>query len=380
MRKYFQAVFVLIGTIIGVGMFSMPYIISKAGLLFLLIYLPVLGCVEYFTLKLYAEIILSTKENHRLPGYATKYLGKKSKWFTSIVTTLGNYGAILAYIIVGGIFSHALFGPIWGGSLLLHTTGMFLVESLIVLLGLKYISKAETYLTTLLLIVTGVIVWKAKNYINLSNYTQADWSLAALPYGPILFAVGGGTAVPMVCQILKNDKKKIKSALGLGLAISLFVMFVFVITVVGVTGANTSVDTLAGLNLVLGDEMVKVALLFGILAIATSFFTSCECQREVYSWDFKMNNTFAWALACGVPYILYILGVQNLTTVVSLTGAVTGGLLGILLILIALKVKKKADLKSIIQNKINIPIAILISSMFILGVIYELVVLAKDGF
>ncbi len=372
MKKYFQAVAMLSGTIIGVGMFAVPFVVSKAGITLFLVYLPILGLIEYYLLKLYAEIILSTKKKHRTPGYASKYLGSGFKIYALISSTLGNYGAILAYIIIGGIFLHELFGNIFGGSILMYTTIIFLLESFIVLFGLKLISKVEMYMTTFLIFVVGIIVWKSGSYIDISNYSTTDWSLMFLPYGPIFFAVGGGSAVPEVCRLLKNNKKKIKDALALGVLIPILIMLMFVIAVVGVTGNATSPDTLVGLNAILGDELVRIALVFGVLAIFTSFLTIAQAQREIFWWDLKLDKTFSWVLACGVPYVLFIIGIQNLTKVVSLTGAISGGLTGILLVVVAYQVKKKAEQKSIIQNTINLPIVFALSILFLSGLAYEL--------
>lgn len=372
MKQYFQSVAILTGTIIGVGMFSVPFVIVKAGYVFLLIFLPLLGLVEYFLLLHYAEIILSTKDHHRLPGYAEKYLGKVYKYFGLVVSTLANSGAILAYIIIGGIFLNELLGEKFGGGILLYTTILFIVESFIVLFGLKLISKMEVYMTTLLVFVVGVIIYKAGSHIDVANYTSANLALAALPYGPIFFAVGGGSAVPEVCRLLAGDKKKIKSAILVGIVVPIFIIFAFVTAIIGVTGVNTTPDTLVGLNVVLGDELVQIALVFGVLAIVTSFLTIAQGQREIYWWDLKMDKTFAWALACGAPYLLFIAGIQDLTKVVSVTGAVSGGLVGVLLLMIALKVKKKRDRKPVFENRMNLWIAIVLSLAFIFGLVYEL--------
>ena len=372
MRKYFQSVAMITGTIIGVGMFSVPFVVVQSGYVFLLVYLPALVLVEFFLLRLYAEIILSTNGHHRMPGYAEKYLGKPFKWLGVCISTLGNFGAVLAYIIIGGIFLNELFGARFGGSMLMYTTVLFIIESFIVLFGLKLISKMEVYMTSLLIFVVGIIVYKSGFYIDAANYPSIDWGKAVLPYGPIFFAVGGGSAIPEVCRLLVNDKKRIQSAIGLGVLIPAIIIMVFVTAIVGVTGVHTSPDTLVGLNAVLGSELVQIALVFGILAIMTSFLTIAQGQREVFWWDLRINKSLSWALACGVPYLLFLAGIQNLTKVVSISGAVSGGLGGVMLILIAMKVKKKRDKKPVFENRVNVYGAFLLSLLFILGLVYEL--------
>ena len=69
------AAFTLIGGIVGAGVLGIPYTIAKAGFLYGFILIVVLGLV-FLTINLFlGEVILRTKGNHQLTGYATKYLG-----------------------------------------------------------------------------------------------------------------------------------------------------------------------------------------------------------------------------------------------------------------------------------------------------------------
>jgi len=371
MRDYFRSIAILVGTIIGVGLFTIPYVIDKAGIVTLFIYLPALGFVEYFLLKFYAQIVLSTKKIHRIPGYIEKYFGKKYRFIALVITMLSNYGSILAYIIIGGIFSHQLLSPFFGGSDFVYATILFCIESFIVLFGLKLIAKTEVFMTVSLVIVIGLIIGRGWGYIELGNFSSIDFENIFLPYGPIFFAVGGMNAVPEICRLLSRQKEKIASALAWGVGISVLITLIFVVMIVGVTGSHTTPDTLAGLSSVFGNGVVILSLIFGLLSIVTSFLVATQSMREVYWWDFKMNKDVAWALACGIPYVIYLFGIQNLTKVVSLTGAFTGGVLGIILIWLVIVVQKKAEQASLIKTKINVPLAFLFSLLFVLGLVYS---------
>ncbi|MFA4941110.1 MAG: aromatic amino acid transport family protein [Patescibacteria group bacterium] len=371
-KNYFHAIATLIGTIIGVGMFSIPYVISKSGIILLFIYLPILGTVQYFLHKIYAEIVLSTKEKHRLPGYAEKYIGKKGKILSFIINILASYGTLLAYIIIGGIFLHELIGPILGGSVFSYSLILFALQAIIVLLGLRLIASVELGMTGLLLFVIGLLVWRGWSYIEPANFNLVSWPYIFLPYGPIFFAVGGADAIPTMCKLLAQKKDNIKSAIAWGTFIPLVVTMIFAFVIVGITGGNTSPDTLVGLRAVLSDGVIIAVLSLGLLSIITSFLITAQAAREIFWWDFGMNKNIAWALACFVPLILYLLGLQNLTKIVSLTGAITGGLIGLLYIWLLIEVKKKAEQPSIIKNKINKPVVWVLSFLFISGLIYEI--------
>ncbi len=371
-KNYILAIATLMGTIIGVGIFTLPFVISQAGIISLLIYFPLLTYLQYILHLHFAEIILSTREKHRLPGYAEKYFGQSGRTAAFITEALGGYGSIIAYIIVGGIFLHQLLNPFLGGSLLLYTTILFMFEAGAVWFGLRLIANLEFIFTLLLVTVIGLIIFKGYNFINPDNYQLINLKHIFLPYGPVFFAVGGGAAIPEICRLLNNEKRKIKSAIAWGTFIPALMMMIFAITIIGITGLNTTADALSGLKIIFSGSMITLALLVGLFAIFTSFIVIAQALKEVYIWDLKINRTLAWFLACLIPYLLFLLGWNNLIKVVGFTGAVTGGLSGIILIWLLFKVKVKPDIKSPVKNKLTRIKACFLSLLFILGLIYEI--------
>ncbi|MFH1233954.1 MAG: aromatic amino acid transport family protein [Patescibacteria group bacterium] len=372
MKNYFLAIATLTGTIIGVGIFTLPFVFNQAGIIFLLLYMGVLGFIQCYLHLLFAEVVLSSNDYHRLPGYVAKYAGKKSKCLTLLITMSSDYGAVIAYIIVGGLFLHQLLNPLFGGSILLWTTILFSIEALIVFCGLKLIAEAEFVATFLIITVVGIIAWKGWGYFSLANYNMIEWSNSFLPYGPVFFAVGGGVAIPAVCKLLDKNKEKIKSAIFWGTFIPVAVMSIFVLIIIGITGNKITPDTLIGLSSIFKNGVMFSALVFGLLAIFTSFLTIAQALKETFLLDFKINKTIAWALACLIPYLLYLAGLRDLIKIISLTGALGGGICGIILLWLISQVKKKSDKKSIINNKINKLIIYFLSLLFILGFIYEI--------
>lgn len=372
-KNYYQAIATMVGTIIGVGLFSIPFAISKAGLVPLLFLLPVLALVQHQFHRYYAEVIMANgMVKHRLPGYVEKYFGVKSKGVTLFVTLLASYGSLLAYTIVGGIFFQGLLAPTFGGSLFFYTTVLFAIEALIVLFGLKLIAKVEFYLTILLLLTIGLIVAVCFGKFEATNFIGLDWKYFFLPYGPVFFAVGGDAAIPEVCRLLAGDKKRIKRAIAWGTFIPAVATLLFAIAVVGVTGGKTSPDTLIGLSYVLSDGVIRIALLLGLLAVVTSFITVAQATKEIFFWDARIDKRISWVLALTPPYIFYLFGIHNLTKVVSLTGSVTGGLLGIVLIWLFFKVKNHTEEGAQINTRLSKGLAVVMSCFFIAGFLYSL--------
>ena len=370
-KNYLLAVATLMGMIIGVGLFAIPFITTISGVLPLIFYMVVLAIVQNYLHLLYAEIVLSTKTTHRMPGYVEKYNGRLGKFFTLIITIFSDYGSILAYIIVGGLFLHQLLNPIFGGSLVFYASILFLLEVLIVYFGIKLIAGTEFIMTALLILIIGLISWKGLGYIKLDNYVLVNWQHMFLPYGPIFFAVSGMAAIPEVCKLLSKEKKKIKSAIALGTYLSAALMLIFILVIVGISGDSTTPDTLSGLGQIFGPGIVNIALAFGLLAVITSIICTTQASREVFWWDLKLNKNLSLVLAGIIPFLAYLFGVRNITQVVSLTGAVSGGILGIVVIYLVFKIKQKCECDSVIKNKITGLTGFGLSLLFILGLIYE---------
>jgi tyrosine-specific transport protein len=371
-KNYFLAIATLVGTVIGAGIFALPLLVNKSGLIPFLALIIALGALQYFFSKIYAVIVLSSREDHRVPGYVGVYLGKKWKKISSVICLAGGYGTLLAYLILGGIFLHSLLSPFWGGEVVIYSLALFAVESLVVLAGLKSIARAEMVMSILLLIVVAAIIGVCFSNFEPVNIKLSVWQYAFLLYGPVFFSLGGDAAIPEVCKLLGRERKKIKSVIFWGTAIPVIITTVFVIAVVGATGNLTTADTLTGLQNVFNGKIIYLALLFGLLNVVTSFFTSLQSVREIYWWDFKMNKNLAWFLAASVPLLLFVFGMRNLTSVVSITGAVSGGAIGIIMLKLSRRATATPQKNSPFQVKISSALAAGLSAFFIFGLAYEL--------
>ena len=94
-KNYFYAIATMIGAVIGAGIFTLPYVAQKSGVIPFLSYVVFLGSIQFYISMLYAEIILSTKEKHRIPGYVEKYFNKKFKNISLVIVMLSKNLKIL---------------------------------------------------------------------------------------------------------------------------------------------------------------------------------------------------------------------------------------------------------------------------------------------
>jgi len=371
-EKFLAAVSTMIGAIVGVGIFGLPYVISQAGFFVGFFELIALSAVILALHLLYGEVILRTKEPHRFIGYAEKYLGQNVKRLVMFTVILGSYGGLLAYLIVGGDFAARLLQPFFGGSVFFYSLLFYFVMSLMILAKIKTVGRIEIIMTAALLLVMAVIIGFGLNKINFQNLATVNFGQSFLPYGVILFAMAGSAAVPIVRDLMAGEETKIKKTLVWGTLIPAVLYALFIFTVVGISGANTTKETLAGLSLYFGPSIIFLGRIFGLLAIATSFLIFGEYLEETLNYDLKLNKTLSYLLVVGVPLIAFLGGMRNFIDTIGLVGAVAGGVEGILLVLMISKAKKLGDRPP--EYSLNLPkfMSYGIIGLLGLGILYEI--------
>jgi tyrosine-specific transport protein len=372
-KNFYYAVASLVGATIGVGIFGIPYVVAKTGFIWGMFSLIFLGLVSLLINLFYGEVVLATKENHRLVGYAKKYLNKWEQKVAIFAFIFSCYGSMLAYLIVGGEFLHILFNGFFGFDAFTYTLVFFAVSSYLIFLGLKIVAKGELIMTYFLLLTIIVLFVKCAGSIeptNLATLNLSDWFL---PYGVILFALSGSVVIPYLKEVLGKDQQLMKKTILWGTTIPIIVCAFFIFLVVGITGEMTTKEAIYGLDIFFGDGIILLGAIFGFLAVATSFLLIGLTLKETFWYDFKIPHFISWLLACFVPFIIFLIGLRNFTEVISFVGAIAGGLTGILIIGLHESAKKKKDISP--AYSISIPWFIQwgLITLFSLGIVYEII-------
>ncbi len=379
-KNFYGATATLIGTIVGVGIFGIPYVVARSGFLLGLLFLFVLGMAVLLLHLFYGEIVLRTPGKHRFVGYAQRYLGNWGKRLATLTSVFTIYGALLAYTIVGGKFLATIFGRsdfIW--SLI-----FFSICSLAVFFGLRVITKMEILMSLFLIMVIILIFIEGWPTIKFNNLATLNWPYFFLPYGVILWAAGGWAAIPEMKEIfspslrqaqgkLGSGYKFFKKAIIWGTLLPIFLYALFVLTVVGVTGSQTSPEAIGGLVQVLENRTIILGAIFGLLAVATSFLVLGLCLKKIFWYDYKINKHLAWALTCFVPVIAYLLHLRDFIAVIGFLGAALVGLEGILLVLIYQKAKKLGQRQPEYSLKLSPIFGYGLILILSLGIIYQII-------
>ncbi|MBI2669425.1 amino acid permease [Candidatus Woesearchaeota archaeon] len=374
-NKLWIAVATLMGTIVGAGILGIPYVVAKTGFLYGFILMAVIGIIFVFLNLFAGEVVLRTKEQHQLTGYAGKYLGKTGKRLMTLTMGFAIYGALTAYLIGEGATLHQIFGM---GTPLFFTLIFFVIAAVIVYLGIKAAGKTELALICLLLAVvllTGIVSF---DRINLTHLTTRDFGMLFFPYGVILFAFVGSPAIPELQEVLGRDKKLMKKAIMIGSIIPIILYMLFTFVIMGLVGLdqfellkpNERIATIA-LSLYSTPLLGMLANMFAVLAMFTSFLSLSIALIGIYEYDYGIPRKTAFAAAFIVPLLAAGFNLATFIAVLGVTGAVAGGIDGILITLMYWKAKTAGDRKP----EYSLPklkfVGILIILMFALGILYQ---------
>jgi tyrosine-specific transport protein len=368
-KKFWATTFTLSGTIIGAGILGLPYVFAKSGFLVGIFWLIAIGAIMTFANLTLGEITLRTRGKHQLTGYAEKYLGIWGKRFMFFAVIFGIYSALLAYLIgEGESLSHLIPG---NTPPLVFAIFFWIIMTLLLKRGLKGLKRVETYgVVAIITIILGIFI-KSIPLINTTNLTTFYPANFTAPFGVVLFALLGFTSIPELRKEIKGQEKLLKKAIIFGTLIPIILYILFSSIFIGILGNNiTEVATLS-----FGPLMT----LLGIFTMLTSYFVLSYSLQATFTYDIKTSKATNFILTSLLPLILYLLTTQlefvKFTLILGIGGVVSGGLTGIIILLMAKKAKafsrNKKDPE--IQMPISLPLIIILSIIFTLGMIVQFI-------
>ena len=89
-------------------------------------------------------------------------------------------------------------------------------------------------------------------------------------------------------EIFKKDYSSLKKAIILGTILPVFFCGIFVLTVVGITGSQTSPEAIQGMVKSLENHTIIWGAIFGILAVTTSFLVVGLSLKKTFWYDYKI--------------------------------------------------------------------------------------------
>ncbi|RMD51005.1 hypothetical protein D6827_03055 [Candidatus Parcubacteria bacterium] len=361
---FWRSVLALIGAIIGVGIFGIPYVAAKAGFILAIGYILLLGSINLMMVLGYAEIVGHFDGRSRLVGSVRRHLGEHWGMLMACALFAGIWGAMVAYTIIGGEFLYTLLHGLLGGKIFIFQISFLVVMSLLLIGGLGMVSRIQGMFVVFLLILLLFIFIGSIPSIELSRLTGFSFDKVFLPFGVILFAFGGLAVVPEMKQILGSRYSALlPKASVVGFALISAVYILFTATVVAVTGLHTSEEAIIGLGKELGDWALYTGVLIGLISVATSFLILGVEVMDTLIYDYKRRYLIAYFMAVIPPATVFFLGARDFINVIGFTGGVLASIVGLIFIAMYVRLKKSAWLP---KRALRIPNFVMYLAGFVL--------------
>lgn len=329
----------LASTIIGAGVFSLPFVFqsvgARNGLMFLFLFFVVYSIIHV----MYASLIRENKDLE-FGGLAKKYFGKRGyavQWLTILELTT----VCIAYLALAPEFFLILFNHLPASISVI----LFLFLGVICMtLPMKFVEIFETVGLAGIIILIGIIGWFGIISPNTVQWVTrtAGVSQYLLLFGPLLFALSGRPIIARIVRSVSGEEQKdIPMVLVLG---TLIPAALYGIYTLGILAINPHVTEHVVQTISLFSPLISQLLsLLGIIALLTSYFVVAGNVRDELVIDIKANKILAFLFAVFVPAILYFLGINNFVSVISFVGGVFLACEGFLIVRMWQKQRNKKD-------------------------------------
>ncbi len=330
-----RAILAMVGTIIGAGIFGIPAMVARTGVVAGSVVFAGVTCVVVATHLLYIEIIAHDSEKRRLPGYLGKILGLWGKRIGVFAYSCQLMGASFAYILLGGEFlaviaAHVgLPDAVWMWQVLFWLGGIVIVT-----IGLQLVAKIESVLTWMLIALMLLMIALAFPQIDGTRFFMGNWGLMLAPLGVFLFALSGTTVIPEVHEMTGRNIHRTRWNVVLGTVLAAVLTWGFGVVIYAVMGQQDAANPMA-FAAVFPVALWWLVPALGFFAVVTSFITSVFDLQAAYRLDFSMPRFWAWVLTLGCPLALLWIGDRNFLTTIGTIGALFTATTNILIVVAA---------------------------------------------
>ncbi len=342
-RTYLYPLATMCSTIIGIGIFALPYVAATVGLPVMLAYLLVMGGLVTVVHVMFAELSLNTADYKRLAGFAKIYLGQWGKDLAIVSNIVGFFGIMLGFMSIGGEFLYGFLGPLLQGDPIFYHFAYLLAGAALIFFGINLVSRVGLWSLTAFFIIFGILAYKGAPFFDFSNLAAHTGSAKDIffPYGAVLFAMWASSSIPEIEEMLgrRNAKGALKPIVATASLIAMLTYALFVALILGLTGAATQENALAGLAGVLGEGATSLFFLFALVTSFTSFIIQGLSLKRLLVYDMRTHKHVAQALITIIPIVLFLAGFNSFIDIFSLVGGVLLGLDGFLILLMYRKMR-----------------------------------------
>ncbi len=369
MKQFILATSLLVGTIIGAGIFSLPFVFSQAGILGGVLFGIVVALIAICVLLMYADLILDDHSEHRIMGLARHYFGKKGFFSLLFVNGAGTLFVLTTYIVLSVSFLKIFFADT---PFLILALVFWLISFWAIFLRIKNEAQLEFFATMGIGIVIVTILGFGLSHLEEFSLSLSPFSpfLFVLPIGAFLFSLGGRAVIPDVVMFLKGEKKRVRWVVSSGVFLSLALYFVFVIGVVSMSDVITQ-DGVSGLVKLPWNVQIIMGVL-GIFALWSSFISNGSDLFRSFRQDVGLSRVVAGGIVSLVPIGLVFMGFDNFLMLVSIVGGLFLAVEWASIVLMWIAMRKKKPQEVSVLGTVNPSVLVVIFLVLCMAIVYTI--------
>ncbi len=333
----------LIGTMIGVGILGLPYAVLQVGIVAGMIELFLAALVSYVVLRLYGDLVLVRGGKARFIHVIGNELGHFGTAIAGIAYVGSLLGALVAYIIFGGQFLRVVTFDVVPMTITTASVVFFGIASFFTIGGTLFVARAQKILIPLFVGLVILLMFIAAPHMTAAHLllpATGNWSI---PLGVMLFAFHGMSALPEMRDILGKQSGLLSTSIMRAISIVTVVYAVFSVGILSVTGAATTENAILGLSTI-GKSLVLLASSIALLTTFNAYINVATQLTNTFLYDLRVRFVSAWCFTAIVPFLLFLLGAQRISSVLSVTGGVLGSLTAIMMLVAYERARVSAEL------------------------------------
>lgn len=176
-----------IGTMIGVGMLSLPFAVVRDGLVLGLLELLAAALVSYLVLRLYADLIMIRGGKARFIHVLGRELGHFGTGIASFAYIGATLGALIAFLIFGGQFLRVVLFDVLPLKATTASVLFFILASFFTIGGSLSVTRVQRILVPLFMMLIGVLVLVALPHMSASHFNlPSSFENIGLSFGMML--------------------------------------------------------------------------------------------------------------------------------------------------------------------------------------------------
>jgi amino acid permease len=327
--SFFEAASIIVGHGVGAGILSVPYLAAHNSLREIILILLFCYLFNLLLHLLIAELSYNNNGAQFVKCFDNELFAGKLKtvmtWLAFVLLGVSVIVNVSAFLTGAAAVFRSWFGwPDWAGIILFYVVG-----SGVVFVGMKLVGICEKFAVGAMIVVIGILAaatFSGDVYSLPQGWRGVNNALAL--FGMVSFSLSAVMSTPQVVKGLEGDKKRIRGAIAVGLAVNALLIFAITLTTLLGVGTDITEDgALVDLAAKLGGWVSVVGYVFTLLALVTSFWANTLNLRDIVNeqthWGLK-KSWIAASLPCLCLAFLGLSSFVGFTRFASIIQVVTG--------------------------------------------------------